>query len=176
MICLCSTLTHRLSGQSINKQWKQELALVLDEYKNCNDASCLEALGKSVDVVYNVKDFFNSERSQYLGVQEISKKLDEGKNWKLVGPAYKQEILEQGQEMANRGKPVLAVYKNKEGQVLHMAVVIPGELVYSASWAMKVPGVASFFAHQPEKSFIDHGLSYAFTKSMLLNLHLYARN
>lgn len=170
-------LVHGLHAQSVNKQWKENLNQLLKEYKNCSgDEKCMAAVAKSVEVVYNVKDFFNADNAQYLSVRDISEKLAQSSSWKLVGPAYKQELLEKSQEMANQGKPVLAVYKNKAGETVHMALIVPGELVYSGSWAMKVPEVASFFTHQPEKSFVDHGLSYAFTKNMLLNLELYARN
>lgn len=86
-----------------------------------------------------------------------------------------QEILNKAQSLANAKKAVVAIYQNAVGAG-HLVLVIPGEVQQSGSWGLQVPNVASFFLPEPERSFVDKGLSYAFTKNMIRDIAIYVRN
>jgi hypothetical protein len=91
-----------------------------------------------------------------------------------LGKAYEQAVLNSAQEMANNHRAVIAVYEGPGGEVKHIALILPGALHFSGSWGFSVPNSASFFLTAPEKSYMDKGLSYAFTKNMVKDVTLYA--
>jgi len=41
---------------------------------------------------------------------------------------------------------------------------------------LSVPNVVSFFPSQPNKSFVDKGLSFAFGKNLMKDILIYGRN
>lgn len=106
---------------------------------------------------------------------EIASFLKTSKSWKNLGPVYDQQTLDKAQASANDKRAVVAVYMNDQG-IGHVVVVLPGTLQNSGSWGLKVPNVASFFATQPDKSFVDKSLSYAFSKVMMKDILLYEHN
>ncbi len=71
--------------------------------------------------------------------------------------------LTQAQQLANEKKAVVAVYQNANS-VGHVALVLPGNLEASGSWGLSVPNAASFFLPEPSRSFVNKGLSFAFTQ------------
>ncbi|MEM6846425.1 MAG: hypothetical protein AAF632_29740 [Bacteroidota bacterium] len=171
------TIGHLATAQS--SDWKQQLQQELEAFKSCmnqnENGDCRTVLGKSIKLVYNINDFYNAQSGGYLTPQDIGSELAKTNEWKSLGFAYNQDALIEGQKAANTNKPVLAVYRDEEGQALHAVMLLPGELQASGSWNLKVPKVASFFTHEPEKSFVDKTMAYAFSKTMLLRIELYAR-
>ncbi len=95
----------------------------------------------------------------------------DGEKWTALGPAYNQAALEKAQQCANASQAVVALYTTSNG--VHIAVILPGTLKYSGSWGFNVPNSASFFSHEPEKSYVNKGLSYGFSKSMIKDITLY---
>ena len=125
--------------------------------------------------IYKVNDFYSAKSGRYMTASEISSYLKESKQWKLIGPSYEQKTLTTAQSMANSGKPVVAVYMNSSG-VGHVVVITPGQQQPSGSWGLNVPNVVSFFPSQPDKSFVDKGLSFAFGKNLMKDILIYGRN
>ncbi|MEM9858613.1 MAG: hypothetical protein AAF843_14725 [Bacteroidota bacterium] len=166
--------------QTLSSNWEGELESLLADFQSCmqqsNDLNCKSTIGKSMNTLYNLKDFYSSNSNRYATAFEIANEIDNKTTWKKLGQAYEQESLEEAQKLANKKLPVIAVYKDEEGTAAHVVLILPGELIPSGSWGLQVPRVASFFTHQPEKSFIDKSLAYAFSKTMLLRIELYARN
>ncbi len=165
--------------QAQSSNWQKSLQQELEEFKTCMNQSengdCRTVLSRSVKAVYNVNDFYNAQSGGYLTLQAMGAELEKTDEWKSLGFAYNQDALNEGQKAANGNKPVLAVYRDEDGEALHAVMLLPGELQASGSWNLKVPKVASFFTHEPEKSFIDKTMAYAFSKTMLLRIELYAR-
>ena len=167
-------------GQGINNTWKTELNSSLQQFFNCQNSSsgkteCLQFMGESVKKIYKVNDFYSSKSGRYMTASEISSFLKESDKWKLIGPTYEQRTLATAQELANSGKAVVAVYINSTG-IGHMVVITPGQLQPSGSWGLNVPNVVSFFPSQPDKSFVDKGLSFAFGKNLMKDILIYGRN
>lgn len=165
-------------GQTVNSNWKQELAQSLEAFINCEDSEnnkqCYKYLGQSVNTVYKVNDFYSKESGRYMLPNEIADFVSNGSKWELLGPAYDKNALDKAQSYANAKKATIAVYKAADGQG-HVALILPGDLQASGSWGLKVPNSASFFLSDHQKSYVGKGLSYAFTKDMLKDVVVYGR-
>jgi hypothetical protein len=153
-----------------------------DEQKYFNDAltkfaacplplesSCRAALAQALEHVYSLKDF--GSESKYMTPGEIGRKVAADANWAHVGSASDQSALKNAQDSANCGKPVIAVLSSETGG--HVALILPGSLSHSGGWKLDVPNSASFFTHNPSKSFAGKPLSYSFPKAE--GIELYAR-
>jgi hypothetical protein len=167
-------------SQRLNADWKQVLSADLEEFLNCQQkpgdkSACNRFVGQSLKSVYGVDDFYAPQLEKYLTAGEISKFLSTSSQWKLIGHGYEQKALALAQETANSKKAAVAVYMNDEG-IGHVVLITPGSLQASGSWGLQVPNVVSFLASQPEKSFVDKGLSFAFGKAMMKDVLLYVRN
>jgi len=164
-------------GQSLNPNWNTELKGSLQEFLNCNEGPqvCSKFLGKSLNTVYKINDFYSSKSGRYMTAGEIAAFLKDNKQWSTLGHSYDQKVLAEAQDRANAKKAVVAVYMNGEG-LGHVVVITPGALQRSGSWGLDVPNAASFFATQPDRSFVDKSLSFAFGKNMMKDVVIYARN
>ena len=163
-------------GQSINNQWKRDLNNALEEFVKCRESGvCSDFVGESLRRVYNINDFYSSAEKRYLRSSEISELIRKDDNWTLLGRSFEQSALEEAQKNANAKKAVVAVYMTESG-LGHVVLIVPGSLTPSGSWGLKVPNAASFPAADPQKSFVDKGLSFAFTKNMMKDVFLYVRN
>jgi hypothetical protein len=167
-------------GQGINNTWKTEMNSSLQQFFTCQNSAagkseCIQYMGESLKKIYKVNDFYSTKSGRYMSASEISSFLKESDKWRLIGPSYEQKTLASAQELANSGKAVVAVYMNSTG-LGHMVVITPGQLQQSGSWGLNVPSVVSFFPSQPDKSFVDKGLSFAFGKNLMKDILIYGRN
>lgn len=167
-----------LYGQGINTNWRQELSSSLDQFLKCEEggdkSECANFIGESLTKVYKINDFYSQKSGRYMTVNEIASYIKASDKWSLLGHSYEQETLASAQDLANAKKAVIAVYMNSEG-IGHVVVITPGELHPSGSWGMNVPSAVSFLPSDPEKSFVDKGLSFAFTKMMMKDVLIYTR-
>lgn len=166
-----------IQAQSLNASWKKELQNALTDFINCKDGGnkeCSSLTGESLKKVYNINDFYSSSQKRYMQASEISSFIKENRNWTVLGPSFDQSVLEAAQQNANNKKAVVAVYQDEKG-LGHVVLIVPGSLTPSGSWGLKVPVAASFFASDPQRSFVEKGLSFAFTKSMMKDVVLYVR-
>jgi hypothetical protein len=166
-------------SQSINENWRKDLAASLDEFMQCTNTNgekyqCTGFIGEAIAKVYKTNAFFSDKLSRYLFIHEIPKSLVENGQWTPIGHAYEQKALEEAQNQANASKAVIAVYTTANG-IGHIALILPGKLQYSGSWGFNVPNAASFAINDATKSFVDKGLSYAFAKNMIKDVVLYTR-
>ena len=165
-------------GQAINEGWEQELNKSLTEFVNCetskNVTLCNTFIGQSLKTVYQVNDFYSESLGRYLFPHEIASFVSKSDKWTLLGHAYEPDALSEAQKYANEKKAAVAVYKSADGQG-HMVLILPGDLIPSGSWGIKVPNTASFFLGEPEKSYISKGLSYGFKKNLIKDVLIYAR-
>jgi len=168
------------NAQKINPNWKSELNKSVEEFKNCTQViedginSCSKYTGESVNTVYQVNDFYSEDNEDYLSGAEIIKILESSTQWKKLGLALIQEVLNEAQNNANANKAVVAVYVPEDG-IGHIALILPGELTPSGSWGLNTPNSASFFMNDQQRSYSEKGLSYAFSKSMLGRISLFVR-
>jgi hypothetical protein len=181
-LCAIATMlifTAATNGQSINANWKQDLSVSLEQFLKCTAAAtetnrCNNFIGESLSKVYKVNDFYDQKAGRYMSVNEIASFVKGSDKWTLLGHSYEQTTLALAQERANAKKAVVAVYLNAAG-VGHVVVITPGELHPSGSWGLNVPSAVSFLPTDPDKSFVDKGLSFAFAKNMLKDVLIYER-
>ena len=181
MIAFCVLAAPSLYGQSLQKNWEADLNTSLTSFEQCSEdvglvSTCHQFSGESLKTVYGINDFYAKEQNRYMLIDEIYTYLESGNRWTLLGKAYDQKALEDGQKHANAGKAVVAVKKVKADDYGHMALILPGELSPSGSWNLRVPNSASFFTHQKEKSYVAKKLSYAFNPADQGYVLLYVRN
>jgi hypothetical protein len=167
------------SGQSLNENWRRDLTTSLEKFRQCTQGTvekyqCSGFIGESIANVYKTNAFYSEKHNRYLHINEISKSSLESGPWTSLGHAYDQKVLEDAQKQANANRAVIAVYVTDSG-IGHIALVLPGKLQFSGSWGFNVPNAASFVFNDAEKSFVDKGLSYAFSKNMIKDVILYAR-
>ena len=179
LVAMCSLFSASYS-QSLNNSWKQELTSSLQQFLNCdspseNGADCNQFMGESLNKIYRINDFYSQRSGRYMVASEVSTYLKESDNWTLLGHCYEQKTLATAQRLANSKKAVVAVYINAAG-IGHVVIITPGQLQTSGSWGLDVPNAVSFFPRQPEKSFVDKGLSFAFGKNLMKDILIYSRN
>lgn len=133
------------------------------------DESCRGALAEALEHVYSVKDF--GAAPKYQTPAAIGKKVAGDPNWTHVGSASDQSALKSAQDSANCGKAVVAVLASDTGG--HVAIILPGKLAHSGTLKLDVPNSASFFTHNPGKSFVGKSLAYSFPKAE--GVEIYAR-
>ena len=166
-------------AQSLNTSWKNDVTASLQQFMNCQKSNggsgCIQFTGESLNKIYRVNDFYSTASARYMSASEIANFLKTSEKWKLIGPSYEQKTLSSAQEHANSKKAVVAVYINDSG-IGHVVIITPGQLQPSGSWGLNVPNVVSFFPNQPDKSFVDKGLSFAFGKNLMKDILIYSRN
>ncbi len=173
LLLLCTFATH---AQSLNGNWKKDLTVSLEEFLKCEGSSeCAGFTGKALNTLYKINDFYLQKEGRYMTVNEISAFLRDNSKWTNLGKPYDQKILETAQDLANAKKAVVAVYQNAQG-IGHVALIAPGALQPSGSWGLSVPGAVSFLTTDPQKSFVDKSLSFAFSKGMMKDVTIYGRN
>lgn len=166
-------------GQALNSNWKKDLDNAMKEFLSCQGTTdvsspCNKFLGESLNTVYRINDFYSQSLDRYMVAGEIAKYLKSSEQWSLLGPCYDQKTLVQAQEHANARKAVVAVYMSSSGGG-HVVLITPGALQSSGSWELSVPTATSFFLNQPDRSFINKGLSFAFGKMLIKDILIYTR-
>lgn len=161
-------------AQAQNENWKADLASDLQAFISCATATndrtqCTTFVESSITRVFKL-EAPNSESTGSI----IPVSFANNDQWSRLGKAYEQAVLNSAQEMANNHRAVVAVLEGPAGEMMHMALILPGALRFSGSWGFSVPNSASFFLTAPEKSYTEKGLSYAFTRNMVKDVTLYA--
>ena len=174
---LIYSITNSAFSQTLNTSWKGDIENSLQEFLACPDKKegvCAGYTGKSLNMIYKVDDFYSAKLNRYMSVAEIAKSVKGNSKWTNLGKPYEQKTLDHAQELANSKRAVIAVYENSQG-VGHVVIITPGKLLPSGSWGLNVPNAVSFFPMEPEKSFSQKSLSFAFTKTMMKDVTLYSR-
>lgn len=167
------------TAQSINSNWKQDMNSLLEKFMACtgNGADtygCSAFISESINKVYKVNGLYSDKSKRYLQLKEMAKNFDDASQWTQLGHAYDQKVLSDAQDLANANKAVVAAYRTADG-VSHVALILPGEIQFSGTWNFKVPNSASFVLNDPSKSYVNKGLSYAFSRTMIKDVFLYVK-
>ncbi len=167
-------------GQSLNSHWKRDLDHELAQFKGCENKaaegihSCNNFIGNMLPTVYQINDFYSKTLGRHMRVIEISDYLHSSNQWILLGRGYEQKALNEAQQYANAKKAVVAIYVDEAG-IGNVSLILPGTLRPSGSWKLQVPNSASFFLSDPEKSYMDKGLSYSFERLLTKEVFIYGR-
>jgi hypothetical protein len=161
--------------------WKTDVERMLQEFLSCatplDDRSpCNVFLARALDRVYRIREFGDPARPEtVMRANEIADYVAARQDlWVPLGKGNEQSALDQAQEYANRGKAIIAVWKNPTaGAPGHVALILPGEQTASASWGLRVPNSASFSLDRPNDSFVGGPLSRAFGSNKKAQVKLY---
>jgi hypothetical protein len=175
--CLMLFLGMAAAAQECKKteytaEQQKYMEAALQKFAACTlplDNACRAAVAEALDHIYGAKDF--GAAPKYMTPAEIGKKVAGDSNWEHLGSASDQNALKSAQESANCGRAVVAVFSSDTGG--HVAIILPGKLSHSGSWKLDVPSAASFFTHNPQKSFAGKPLSYSFPSPQ--GVEIYAR-
>ena len=158
-----------------NKPVAQQAEQIYARFLSCSEDysyRCRTYTSELISTVYEIENLKTS--SGYMSTNLLAQHIENSKEWTLLGPAYKTEVLQDAQKRANEEKAVVAVYVDELGQLMHVAVILPGEMTASGTWGMQVPNSVSLALYDSDHSFVNKGLSYAFKKHMLLRVKIYA--
>lgn len=167
-------------AQKIDRNWKSKLDESVTQFKDCKNtveagvSSCNKYIGETLQSLYHLSDFYSTERGRYMLAGEIHNYVQNSARWIYLGKGYEQKALTKAQQRANERKAVVAVYRNAAAEG-HVAYILPGELQASGSWNLQVPNSAAYFIDQPERSYSQKGLSYSFSRNLLVSVDLYVK-
>lgn len=170
MFCVGTCVPQDCKKAEYGAYQQKYMETALQKFAGCQlplDSGCRAALAQALEQIYGVKDF--GADSKYMTPAEIAAKAAGG--WEHLGAATDQDALKKAQAAANCGRAVIAVMSGENGG--HVAIILPGPLASSSVWKLQVPNSASFFTHNPEKSFSGKPLSYSFPKPD--GIEIYAR-
>lgn len=111
-LCLFS-LT--VNAQQVHASWEQNLKNELHEFMACDKEvangidPCSLFIGKALQSVYKINDFYAPELGRYMLTTEVARYLQESSKWTLLGHGYEAEALAEAQEHANNSKATVAV-------------------------------------------------------------------
>lgn len=152
-------------SDTLTNRGKITMASILDAFIYCketaeNPLQCKYFVAKAMDDYFGVKDF--KSNGNYVDFENILFMVRSNTKWRSLGQAKEQKTLDMAQELANKGKPVLAIQTNtKYG---HMVIVLPGQLQAAPNWGgLRCPIVASFFMVDDLDSFVDKSMAFAWS-------------
>ena len=148
-----------------SEQKRLTIETILEEYNTCQDAAetsheCKNFTARAICEYYGIDDL--KKDGKYVDYPEIYEIVSTSPEWKNLGMATDQEVLDNAQNEANKGYAVVAINTNDEHKLAIM--VIEGKQVKSGSWGASVPNCAAFFPANGPEPFINKTMNYAWSK------------
>lgn len=162
MFCVGTGVPQDCKKAEYGADQQKSMETALQKFTGCQlplDNGCRGALAQALEQIYGIKNF--GADAKYMTPAQIASKA--ASDWEHLGAAADQEALKKAQAAANCGRAVIAVMSGENGG--HVALILPGPLTTSNGWKLQVPNSASFFTHNPGKSFSGKPLSYSFPKA-----------
>jgi hypothetical protein len=143
---------------------KVAIEALLDDYENCQsfgkDAmDCKDFTAKAICQYFGVNDL--QKEGKYIDYHDIYDFVSASNEWENLGSADEQLVLDNAQQFANKGIPVIAI--DTEDPHKLTVLIIAGELGSSSKWGGKVPNCAAFFPINGPQPFINKTLNYAWS-------------
>ena len=150
---------------------RQTIETILEEYNSCQEVAetsheCKNFTARAICEYYGIEDLMKD--GKYVDYPEIYNIVSTSPEWKNLGMATDQEVLDNAQNEANQGYAVVAVNTDDDNKLAIM--VIEGEQVKSSSWGTKVPTCAAFFPANGPEPFINKTMNYAWSKPDAIQL------
>lgn len=143
---------------------KESIEHLLDEYEDCQDDAesamdCKDFTAKAISKYYGVEDLKKDE--QYIDYHDIYDFVSASGAWSNLGDADDQGVMDQAQQFANEGVPVIAIDTDDKHKLT--VLIIAGEQASSSKWGVKVANAAAFFPKNGPEPFINKTLNYAWS-------------
>ena len=130
--------------------------------------SCTYFPARALNQLFGIGEFCDLDHC--LHAHEIAAQIAKDEQWTALGKASDQAILNRAQAMATGGLPVIAVQTGADKGLI--AIVMPGKLVTSQSWSMKVPLAVGTRLDKPEASVYSQALSFLFSDPSKVTLYV----
>ncbi|HYG51317.1 MAG TPA: hypothetical protein VD905_10465 [Flavobacteriales bacterium] len=150
-------------SDTLKNKGKITMEEILEAFRYCketaeNNLQCKYFIAKAIHDYFGISDF--RIKGNYVDFEYIHPIVRSSTRWRNLGAAGLQKTLNDAQEFANKGKPVLAIHT--DSRLGHVVIVMPGKLEKAANWGgLNCPQVASFFMIQDMESFVDKSIAFA---------------
>lgn len=152
-------------SDTLENKGKITMQEILESFRYCketaeNSLQCKYFIAKAIHDYFGIADF--RIKGNYVDFEHIHPLVRSSEKWKNLGSAGNQKTLNEAQELANKGKAVLAIHT--DSKFGHVVIIMPGKLEKAMSWGnLNCPQVASFFMIQDYESFVDKSIAFAWS-------------
>jgi hypothetical protein len=152
--------------------WDNNAGWLREQIESCAQRSggfsCTYFPARALNQLFGIGEFCDADHC--LRSHEIAAQIAKDGQWTALGKASNQSILKQAQAMATGGLPVIAVQTSADTGLI--AIVMPGKLVTSQSWSMKVPLAVGTRLDKPDASIYSQALSFLFSDPSKVTLYV----
>ncbi|WP_062053915.1 hypothetical protein [Aquimarina longa] len=150
------------------------LEYIVKDFMSCKAQAvgrndCRSRISKVISEKHNLSEFKDAKLG-YVIYDSIRPIIERSNDWKSIGTAIDQDVLDHALEHTNKGGLSLVI--DTSTTYGHVVMLLSGEAKKSNSWGLKLPKVLSLVNYKPEKSFHDKSLSYAMNKSEDLQVYI----
>lgn len=132
-------------------------------YFTCQDpgdpVACNVFVARAADGVYGVTDFKRADGT-YMTANTIMDFVKTNPTWSKLGMANSQSVLNDAAAGAEDHLIIAVMSDQPHG---HVALVLPGDPMYSGNWKLNVPNSASAFLGNVDKAYVFCRLAWAFS-------------
>lgn len=134
-----------------------------DTGRQVDAVACNYFVAKGLNDLYGVNDFTSaSNNGIWLTANQIADFVrSHPELWSDLGSASSQQTLADAAAGAAQNQPTIAVMKGDPHG--HVAILLPGTLEPSTTWALNVPNSAAFSLNNVSKAYVFCRLSAAFS-------------
>jgi hypothetical protein len=153
--------------------WDRNASWLREQIDNCvegkGEYACRHFAARALHQLFAIDDYCKADAC--LQSHEIAAELSKDSHWEVIGKGDQQAVLNQAQEMATGGLPVIAVQAGADKGLV--AIVMPGRLVPSQRWSRNVPVSVGTRLDKPEGSVYGKGLNFLFSDPSKVTLYAY---
>jgi hypothetical protein len=135
--------------------------------------ACNIAVTEALHYIYDNSELKKNESSIYRTANNIYSYLENNPKWISIGTAKDKVSLYNAQCLANNGYQVIAVSKGIPHG--HVALVLPGRVIYSEKLRKYFPNMFSFFLDKFDKTKIGRGMNWVWNECEIHKVNMYYR-
>lgn len=152
---------------------KVAIEQLITEFESCksthpDDRTACKHFTAEAICKYNAIDDLKDEEGHYIDYHEIYDFVNGNSGWTFLGNGNDQSVLDNAQDLANKGYAVIAI--DSDDKHKFCALIVEGEQKKSGSWGLNAPNSAAFFPGSKPESFVNKTLNYAFRNPETLEI------
>jgi len=170
---LCATVLVEVGvAAAAATTWDKNAGWLQEQIQACahrsGGFSCTYFPARALNQLFGIGQFCEADRC--LRPHEIAAQIARDQRWTALGQASDQATLSLAREMATGGLPVIAMEASADKGLV--AMVMPGKLVSSQGWRLKVPLAVGTRLDKPEQSVYSQALSFLFSDPSKVTLYV----
>lgn len=151
--------------------WERNADWLEEQIEDCAEgwdtAACRYFSARALRRLFGVPEVCSGESC--MNPTQLAERIAKGDPWAELGAATEQTVLNQAQQMATGGLPVVAVNESIGWVVL----VMPGNLYPSVRWRRNVPVAVGTRLDEPYASVYGQGLNFLFSDPSKVTLYVH---